>query len=120
MNKQAVINISTLLDAIGILASDCALFHQDPRDCDRQVIYRKPHRMSFGPSPITYTQAVATHDTSPPEIEEFSGSLDPFHDPKLAKDLPETEAAKILKTRLYPQVSLHVWRPTLISISCNL
>ena len=39
---------------------------------------------------------------SPPEIEEFSGSLDPFHDPELAKDLPETESAEVLKTRLYP------------------
>ena len=91
----------SLFDAIGIFASDCALFLQDPRDCDRQVIYRNPHRMSFGPSPITYTQAVATHDTSPPEIEEFSGSLDPFHDPELAKDLPETEPDEVLKTGLY-------------------
>ena len=93
-----------LFEDIGAFASECMLFLQDPRDCDRKVIYRNPHRLSFGKSPITYTQSQPGHGTLSPEIEDFGGSLDPFDITELTKDLPETEPAKILRTSLYPSV----------------
>ncbi|KAL2058426.1 hypothetical protein ABVK25_001154 [Lepraria finkii] len=86
----------SLFDATDISTSDCALFLQDPqaaivRSCIEALI--ECH--------LALVQLL-TPRPSPPEIEEFSGSLDPFHDPELAKDLPETESAEVLKTRLYP------------------
>ena len=93
-----------LFEDIGAFASECMLFLQDPRDCDRKVIYRNPHRLSFGTSPTTYTQTEPGHCTLPPEIEDFDGSLDPLDITELTKDLPETEPVKILRTSLYPLV----------------
>ena len=93
-----------LFEDIGAFASECSLFLQDPRGCDRKVIYRNPHRLSFGTSPITYTQSEPDHGTLSPEIENFDGSLDPFDITELTKDLPETEPVKILTTSLYPLV----------------
>ncbi len=94
----------TLFEDIGAFASECMLFLQDPQNCDREVIYRNPHRLSFGTSPITYTRSEPGHGTLSPEIEDFGGSLDPFDISDLTKDLPETEPAKILRTSLYPSV----------------
>lgn len=93
-----------LFEDIGAFASECMLFLQDPRDCDRKVVYRNPHRLSFGTSPVTYTQFDPGHATLFPEIEDFDGSWDPFDITGLAKDLPETEPVKILKTSLYPLI----------------
>ena len=93
-----------LFEDIGAFASECMLFLQDPRDCDRKVIYRNPHRLSFGECPITYTQSEPGYGTLSPEIEDFGGSLDPFDTTELTKDLPETEPAKIMRTSLYPSV----------------
>ena len=93
-----------LFEDIGAFASECMLFLQDPRDCDRKVIYRNPHRLSFGTSPITYTQSEPGHCTLSPEIEDFDGSLDPLDITGLTKDLPETEPVKTLRTSLYPLV----------------
>ena len=93
-----------LLEDIGAFASECMLFLQDPRNCDRKVIYRNPHRLSFVERPITYTQTEPGYGTLSPEIEDFGGSLDPFDVTELTGDLPETEPAKILRTSLYPSV----------------
>ena len=93
-----------LFENIGAFASECMLFLQDPRDCDRKVVYRNPHRLSFATSPITYTQSEPDHGTLSPEIEDFGGSLDPLDITELTKDLPETEPAKLLRTSLYPSV----------------
>ena len=93
-----------LFEDIGAFASECMLFLQDPRDCDRRVIYRNPHRLSLGECPITYTQSEPGYGTLSPEIEDFGGSLDPLDSTELTEDLPETEPAKILRTSLYPSV----------------
>ena len=93
-----------LFEDIGAFASECMLFLQDPQDCDRKVIYRNPHRLSFVECPVTYTQSEPGHGTLSPEIEDFGGSLDPFDVTELTGDLPETEPAKILRTILYPSV----------------
>ena len=93
-----------LFEDIGAFASKCMLFLQDPRNCDREVIYRNPHRLAFGTSSMTYTRSEPSHGTLSPEIEDFGGSLDPFDISDLTKDLPETEPAKILRTSLYPSV----------------
>ena len=93
-----------LFEDIGAFASECMLFLQDPQHCDRRVIYRNPHRLSFGECPVTYTQSEPGYGTLSPEIEDFGGSLDPFDITELTGDLPETEPARTLRTSLYPSV----------------
>ncbi|PVI02266.1 hypothetical protein DM02DRAFT_670702 [Periconia macrospinosa] len=46
----------TMADAVGLLMEKCGYSLQDPCDCDRNVPYHNPHRLSsqFGDPPMTY------------------------------------------------------------------
>ena len=92
---------SELFDRIGMFATQCNLFIQDPRHCDRNVEYRNPHRMPFeeavhtGSLQIMGTQSVSSN-------VEVRKPMDLFRDFGLDEELTETDSSPLLKTKLQP------------------
>ena len=56
-----------LFETIGTFASQCKMFLQDPKYCDRNVEYCNPHRMPF--DEVCYTQSLPKLDPALPPSE---------------------------------------------------
>lgn len=93
-----------LFEAIGLFASKCGYFLQEPRNCDRNIEYCNPHCLTPASSHILFTNELgnALHqDIS--KVSRYSQDLNPidmFTDNTDHALLPETESPRCFKTTL--------------------
>ena len=89
-----------LFETIGKFASQCKMFLQDPKYCDKNVEYCNPHRMPF--DEVCYTQSLPKLDPGlPPSEIVIRQPRDLFCDFELDENLAETSPpADVLKTTL--------------------
>ena len=91
-----------LFDLFGAFATQCKMFLQDPKHCDRDVEYLHPHRMPF--DEVVYTKSLEPLDPESTLSKiEFRQPQDLFRDFELDDDLAETSPpSDIVKSILQP------------------
>ena len=89
-------------DAMGTFASKCKLYWQDPYNCDRDVPYQNPHRISFDDEPTAFTQHLETSQIGSVEIEVVRRPLDLLTDLGTECHLVESNQPSSMRTKLFP------------------
>ena len=104
-----------LFESIGIFAAECHYYLQEPRNCDRNVEYCNPHRLSPEQEQHVFTHDLERSvDQDNPHANRLyldRNPIDAFTDASQCSTLPETKTPLGLKTRLYPYVNpFHIRR----------
>ena len=90
---------ASAFDAVGDFTQDCCFYLQDPKNCDRNVRYLNPHKLSSEDEDI-----VMSIDTDIQTLETFVTAPDLLADLECGEDLIESETPSALKTPLYRSV----------------
>jgi hypothetical protein len=94
-----------LFEAIGDFASNCNLFLQHPRFCERNVEYHNPHCVARESGDVLYTHHLPFIDSadegSSVHLEVLSNPIDLFARDDDESTIPEARAPESLLTELY-------------------
>lgn len=89
-----------MFDEVGKFLQGVGMYLQDPKDCDRNVEYRNPHRLSGLDQGAPMTLDLKTSPGSRPE-EFLQSPVDIFSDLETTTFLAETIRPDCLATELY-------------------
>jgi SWI/SNF-related matrix-associated actin-dependent regulator of chromatin subfamily A3 len=84
-----------IYDDIGDFFQDCDLYLQDPIECDRDVPYRNPHRLSGRDRDVPMTSVFGRE-----VVDVLSEQPDNFETLFTSIDLPEMDTPQMLETSL--------------------
>ena len=91
-----------LIEKVGVFMSECKIYLQHPKHCDRNVPYLNPHYLSREPGEILYTHGLfEALKINVPEPQGLVNPIDLFADSVEQDVLPETDSPALLKTVLY-------------------
>ena len=96
-----------LFEGIGEYLQKCAVYLQDPLHCDRNVLYRNPHRLSEPDGEVRMTQQGSKQQAI--NIETIQEQQDPFAELETTEPQPETEGPSALATALYRYFPVCTW-----------
>ena len=94
---------AALFDFVGSFVSNCGLYLQHPKHCDRNVRYRNPQCLRQPTQNVWSTQDVERtfHFGTSTESEVLCNPIDMFAEQSGGQILPETDEPGAIQTKLY-------------------